>query len=127
MKLILRIAVVFGIINLLDVGYIAVLLRHMHSGAPLNSTSLLLQGASTLVYMIVLCGTTQISNDNNARRIASIDEEREKSNTLLQEVLEVAASVRQNSTKAAEHIRQLSQYVDSTVSELDGIAREFDT
>ena len=41
----------------------------------------------------------------------------------MQEVLEVAASVRQNSTKAAEHIRQLSQYVDSTVSELDGIAQ----
>lgn len=123
MKLILRIAVVFGMINLLDVGYIAVLLRHMHSGAPLNSTSLLLQGASVVVYMIVLCGTTQISNDNNARKIASIDEEREKSNTLLQEVLEVAASVRQNSTEAAEHIRQLSQYVDATVSELDGIAQ----
>ncbi|MFG6367414.1 MAG: methyl-accepting chemotaxis protein [Lachnospiraceae bacterium] len=123
MKLILGIAVIFGMINLLDVGYIAVLLKHMHSGAPFNSTSLLLQGASTVVYMIVLCGTTQISNDNNARKIASIDEERQKSTVLLQEVLEVAASVRQNSTEAAEHIRQLSQYVDSTVSELDGIAQ----
>ena len=60
---------------------------------------------------------------HNARKIASIDEERQKSTVLLQEVLEVAASVRQNSTEAAEHIRQLSQYVDSTVSELDGIAQ----
>ena len=123
MKLILRIAVVFGMINLLDVAYIAVLLKHMHSGVPLNSTSLLLQGASVVVYMIVLCGTTYISNDNNIKKIVSIDEERKKSNALLKEVLDVAASVKQNSTEAAEHIRQLSQYVDSTASELDGIAQ----
>ena len=123
MKLILRIAIIFGTINLFDVAYIVGMLKHMHSGVPVNSISLLLQGASVVVYMIVLCGTTQISNDNNTRKIASIGEEREKSNTLLREVLEVASSVRQNSTEAAEHIRQLSQYVDSTVSELDAIAQ----
>ncbi len=123
MKLILRIAIIFDTINLFDVAYIVGMLKHMHSGVPVNSISLLLQGASVVVYMIVLCGTTQISNDNNTRKIASIDEEREKSNTLLREVLEVASSVRQNSTEAAEHIRQLSQYVDSTVSELDAIAQ----
>lgn len=122
-KLILRIAVVFGVINLMDVGYTAVVLGHMHSGAPLNSTSMLLQGASTVVYMIVLCGTTQISNDNNTKKIASIDMEREKSNALLNEVLDVVAFVKRDSAKAAEHIRQLSKYVDSTVAELDGIAQ----
>ncbi len=122
-KLILRIAVVFGAINLMDVGYTAAVLGHMHSGAPLNSTSMLLQGASTVVYMIVLCGTTQISNDNNTKKISSIDREREKSNALLNEVLDVAAFVKRDSAKAAEHIRQLSQYVDSTVAELGGIAQ----
>ena len=122
-KLILRIAVIFGAINVLDVGYIAAVLGHMHSGAPLNSTSLLLQGASSVVYMIVLCGTTQISNDNNAKKISSIDKEREKSDTLLSEVLEVVFCVKRDSKEAAEHIRQLSRYVDSTVSELDGIAQ----
>lgn len=121
-KLILRIAVVFGGINVVDVFCIAVVLGHMHSGVPLNSTSLLLQGASVVVYMIVLCGTTQISNDNNARKIASIHQEKEKSTALLNEVLRVAVSVKQNSAEAAEHIRQLNQYVDSTVSELRDIA-----
>ncbi len=121
-KLILRIAVIFGAINVVDVFYIAVVLGHMHSGAPLNSTSLLLQGASAVVYMIVLCGTTQISNDNNAKKIENINQEKEKSTALLNEVLRVVASVRQDSTEAAEHIRQLSQDVDSTVSELGGIA-----
>ena len=121
-KLILGIAVVFGGINVADVIYIAAVLRHMHSGAPINSTSLLLQGASIVVYMIVLCGTTHISNDNNAKKIANIQEEKEKSTQLLEEVLQVAVSVKENCTGAAEHIRQLSQYVDATVSELDGIA-----
>lgn len=121
-KLILRIAVVFGAINVIDVFYIAAVLRHMHSGAALNSTSLLLQGASAVVYMIVLCGTTQISNDNNAKKIASINQEKEKSTTLLNEVLNIVASVKQNSAEAAEHIRQLSQCVDSTTSELNDIA-----
>ena len=68
MKLILRIAIIFGTINLFDVAYIVGMLKHMHSGVPVNSISLLLQGASVVVYMIVLCGTTQISNDNNTRR-----------------------------------------------------------
>ena len=121
-KLILGIAVIFGGINVADVIYIATILGHAHSGAPLNSTSLLLQGASSVVYMIVLCGTTHISNDNNAKKIASIRAEKEKSMQLLQEVLHVAGSVRENCTGAAEHIRQLSRYVDSTVSELNGIA-----
>lgn len=121
-KLILGIAVVFGGINVVDVVYIAAVLRHMHSGTPLNQTSLLLQGASIVVYMVVLCGTTQISNDNNAKKIESINQEKEKSTALLNEVLNVAASVRQNCTGAAEHISQLSRYVDSTVTELGEIA-----
>lgn len=122
LKLILRIAIVFGAINVVDVIYIVAVLGQMHSGAPINSTSLLLQGASAVVYMIVLCGTTHISNDNNARKIASINQEKERSTALLSEVLEVAACVRQNSAEAAEHIRQLSRDVDSTVSELGDIA-----
>ncbi len=121
-RLILVIAMVFGGINIIDIFYIAAILGHTHSGAPINSTSLLLQGASTVVYMLVLCGTTHISNDNNTKKIASINAEKEKSMELLNEVLHVAASVKQNCTKAADHISKLSQYVDSTVSELDGIA-----
>ena len=121
-KLILGIAVIFGGINVADLIYIGAVLGHMHSGAPLNTSSFLLQGASIIVYLIVLCGTTQISNDNNSKKIASINQEKEKSTHLLDEVLNIAALVKQNCNEAAEHIRQLSQYVDSTVSELHGIA-----
>ena len=121
-KLVLAIAFIFGGINLADILYVSVMLGHSHSGAALNGISLLLQGASIVVYMTVLCGTTRVSNDNNTKKMASIQEEKEKSTQLLEEVLKVAASVKENCTGAAEHIRQLSQYVESTVSELDGIA-----
>ncbi len=92
-RLVLLIAVIFGGINIVDVAYVGAVSGQMHSGAPVNSTSLLLQGASIIVYMIVLCGTTLISNDNNARKIAGISQEKEKSTALLDEVLKIVASV----------------------------------
>lgn len=121
-KMVLRIAVVFGLINLADIIYLVAVLGHMHSGAPLNSTSLLLQGASVVVYLIVLCGTTRISNDNNAQKIAGIKEEQEKSASLLEEVLKVAVAVKQNSANAEVHIRELSECAASTALELENIA-----
>ncbi len=121
-KVVLRIAVIFGTINIVDVICLIAVLGHMHSGGPLNSTSLLLQGASVVVYMIVLCGTTKISNDNNASKIAGLKEEQEKGAALLEEVLRVAVAVKQNSVEAGMHIRELSEHVASTASELSNIA-----
>lgn len=106
----------------MDVICLVAVLGHMHSGAPLNSTSLLLQGASAVVYLIVLCGTTKISNENNALKIAGIKKEQEKSAALLDEVLRVAVAVKQNSVEAETHIRELSEHVASTASELENIA-----
>lgn len=122
-RLVLLIAVIFGGINIVDVAYVGAVSGQMHSGAPVNSTSLLLQGASIIVYMIVLCGTTLISNDNNARKIAGISQEKEKSTALLDEVLKIVASVKQNCNEASEHIRQLTRDVEFTVTQLDGIAQ----
>lgn len=121
-KVVLRIAIAFGAINIVDVLYAALILRHAHSGAPLDMATVMLQAAAVEVYVIVLCSTTRISNSNNAARIANLKEEQEKGAELLQEVLKVAVAVKQNSTEAGEHIRQLSQYVDSTASELGDIA-----
>ncbi len=121
-RVVLQIAVVFGAINVVDVICLVAVLGHMHSGVPLNSTSLILQGASVVVYLIVLCGTTKISNENNAAKIAGLKEEQEKSAALLDEVLRVAVAVKQNSANAETHIRDLSEYVASTAMELSNIA-----
>ncbi|MCI8300269.1 MAG: hypothetical protein HFI69_07960 [Lachnospiraceae bacterium] len=121
-KLILRITVVYSLITAADLVYTAAVLKHMHSGVALNSTSLLVQGASVIVYLIVLCGTTKISNRNNDVRIASLSEEKEHSARLLQDVLKVAQAVKKNSSQAEEYIRILGRDVDSTAQALSGIS-----
>lgn len=121
-RLIFTVAIAFGTINLLDIGYAALILGHMHSGAELNSTSLLLQGACVTVYMIVLCGTTKISNENNSMKLENIREEKEKGASLLEDVLRVAALTRENSIAAGEYIESLSQEVASTAATLQDIS-----
>ena len=64
-KIVMTIGIVFGSVNIADVLYVVLGKGCLHSGDPLNSTSLLLQGASVVVYLIVLCGTTRISNSSN--------------------------------------------------------------
>lgn len=121
-KVILRIAVVFGAINVADLVYAVAFLKHMHSGNQWDSASFLLQGASVLVYLTVLCGTTKLSNRNNDLRIASLNEEKEKSAGLLEDVLEVVSVVRKNSQEAEEYIKALSQNIASASSALGDIS-----
>ncbi len=115
-KVILGIALAFGAINMADLVYAVAILKHMHSGKEWDTASMLLQGASVLVYLAVLCGTTKLSNKNNDLRIASLNEEKEKSAGLLRDVLEVVSVVRQNSAQAEEYIQILGQNIASASS-----------
>lgn len=121
-KVILGIAVAFGAINIADLVYAVTILKHMHSGKEWDLASFLLQGASVLVYLAVLCGTTKLSNKNNDLRIASLNEEKEKSAGLLRDVLEVVSVVRQNSAQAEEYIKILGQNIASASSALGDIS-----
>lgn len=121
-KLILRIAIVYGTGTVIDLIYLAAVKKSLPSGAELDSTSLLIQGATVIIYLIVLCGTTKISNRNNDDKISNLNEEKEKSNQLLEDVLNVAQAVKDNSAKAGEYINLLSQNVDTTAQALAGIS-----
>lgn len=121
-QFVLRIAAAYSLVNVADIIYIAAIKKQLHSGAELNSTSLLIQGATVIVYLIVLCGTTRISNRNNEMRIASLNEEKEHSARLLEDVLKVAQAVKDNSAKAGEYIKILGRDVESTAQALSGIS-----
>ena len=121
-KVILGIALAFGAINMADLVYAVAILKHMHSGKEWDTASMLLQGASVLVYLAVLCGTTKLSNKNNDLRIASLNEEKEKSAGLLRDVLEVVSVVRQNSAQVEEYIQILGQNIASASSALGDIS-----
>lgn len=121
-KIVLIIAVLFGAINLLDVLYAAVIMGHMHSGAAIEATSLLLQGACGEVFLIGLCSVTRISNSNNDAKIQNINQEKEKSASLLSDVLSVVGVVKKNAAQAEAYISSLDDNVRSTASALNNIS-----
>lgn len=122
-RMILLGAIGFGAINLADMIYVVAIMKHMHSGAPLESTSLLIQGACVFVYLLVICYSTKISNKNNAIKMESLKAERNKSNELLKDVLKIASAVRENTQKASGFIGELGEDVDVTTSAMEEIAK----
>lgn len=120
--MIVRGAIAFSVINVGDLIYVALVLKHHRSGVPLNSTNLLIQGACILMYMFVICNTTRISNRNNALKIEGVRAEQEKNTSLLQDVLQVASAVRENSREASNYIRELGKDVDMTTNAMEEIA-----
>ena len=122
-KIVMTIGIVFGSVNIADVLYVVLGKGCLHSGDPLNSTSLLLQGASVVVYLIVLCGTTRISNSSNASKLESIRKEKENSAKLLSDVLQVVDTVKQNTAEAQDYIRELGEDVKTTAGTLSDISQ----
>ena len=120
--MIVRGAIAFSVINIADLIYVALVLKHHRSGVPLNSTSLLIQGACILMYMFVICNTTRISNRNNELKIAGVKAEQEKNASLLQDILQVASAVRENSREASNYIQELGRDVDMTTEAMGEIA-----
>lgn len=121
-KIIRTIVILFGTVNILDILYVILIMKHMHSGLPINSTSLLIQGASTIVFLFALLGVTQLSNANNNSKIQKINEEKEKSSFLLEDVLRVVSVVRTNTSKVKECMDALGQATSSTSEALNNIS-----
>ncbi|MCM1101274.1 MAG: methyl-accepting chemotaxis protein [Clostridium sp.] len=122
-KMIVRGAVAFSLINIIDLIYVIFVLGEHRSGVPLNTTCLLIQGACILMYMFVICNTTKISNRNNAIKIENINSEKEKSAAMLQDILQVAAAVRESSREACGYIQELGKDVDMTTNAMGEIAQ----
>lgn len=120
--MIVRGAIAFAAINVVDMIYIAAFLKHLHSGAALNGTSLLIQGACIVVYMLVICNCTKISNAIHARQMDNVNEGKEQTNHLLEDVLQLAAKVRENSREASNFIQELGRDVDITTGAMEEIA-----
>jgi len=116
-KVVLRIAVILGAINVADVFYLVVVLGHMHSGAPLNSTSLFLQVASAVIYLFVLCEITKISNENNTQKNAAIKEEQERSAVLFEEVLRVSLKQNNNNADSIEKQTVMTENIQNMIFE----------
>ena len=123
LKLATMTAIGFGVVNVADVLYCALIKGSMHSGDPINSTTFLLQAAAACIFGFVLWGTTRISNDNNDSKIAKANEAAAKNEALLKEVLTVVEVVKKNTTEADACMDSLSENIESTASALNEIAQ----
>lgn len=121
-KLIKLMSLVFGGINVFGIVYMITVLKHMPSGVPLDSTTMLVQGASVIVFFIVLCGTTRISNSNNKEKLDAINAEKEQNEQLLLDVFNVVNTVKQNTQEADEFISVLGENISSTANALNDIS-----
>lgn len=121
-KIVGMIAIVFGTINIADVLYIVFIMKHMHSGGTINKTTILLQAASVIIYLVGLCGATKLSNLNNRNKIEAVNAEKEKGTQLLSAILEVVDTVKKASAQAKECMGELNEAVASTANALCNIS-----
>ena len=119
----LIIGAIFTLINVADVIYVAAVLKHMHSGAEINTTSFILQVATVAVFCYTVTGASYISNKNNEIRLAEVAGERAKNEQLLKEVLEIAKVVKEDSVEAGRYMNVLSDNVENTAIALNDISQ----
>ena len=121
-NVVLRGTIAFSAINILDVLYYALILKQHHSKAPLNTTTMILQVATSVVFAIVSYQITQIANKNNNAKLESIHEEKQKGDKLLEDVLHIVQKVQSNTSQAEEYMNSLSADVSMQADSMSDIS-----
>lgn len=94
----------------------------MPSGLPLDLSTVLLQVAGIGLYLIAMCEVTKISNRINTEKLNEIEHEKSQSDTLLKDVLDIAAAVKENSVTANEYIASVKDATRQTATALRDIS-----
>lgn len=95
----------------------------MASGLPLETSTLLLHLLGVALYLVSVCEVTKISNRINSKKLEEIDQEKGQSENLLQDVLEIASAVKENSTAAGDKIASLLEATARTSEALEEISQ----
>ena len=103
-----------GLVNIADIVYTFIMIGQFRSGLPMEIPVLLLRIGSVLLSLVALIGTTKLANRNNSEKIESIKKEQEKSSRLLEVIVPVVKSVRENALEVNETMDALSSNVDDT-------------
>ncbi|MGN0143463.1 MAG: methyl-accepting chemotaxis protein [Clostridium sp.] len=129
-KFMLRVSMGVIIINTIDIISITLIKKQLPSGLPLDYSFITIRAASTLIYFLAICGivymTAKFTNANSKQ----INDERDKANLLLKEVLSVASIVKENSVQASNIISELNicsntiSYALKDISERNNINAE---
>jgi len=120
-KFIIITSVILALANIADMIYIIAVLGAFRSGMEFEIPVTLLRLGSVIISLIALIGTTSRSNKNNAAKIESVKVEQEKSQQLVDIIVPVVKSVRQNSTEVTDAMDSLNGNIDSTAQILEDI------
>lgn len=103
--------------------YIAFSLKRgtLPSGAECNFKSLGVQAITVLVFAVVMCICTSVYKKINQEKIERINQEKEKSDSLLRDVLAIAAVVKKNSEDTNTLIEELDASTRTTLNALNEI------
>lgn len=126
-KLSLRLSLIMGILNIIDMLYMGFVLGTTHSGLPISPTDIMVRTLVMALYCIFFCTVTRVAKQINDTRLKQAQIAQEKSNEILEEVLTIAKKVKENSSVAGNRIEELVEYVNSTADELDGISQANNT
>lgn len=126
-KLSLAVGIGFSVLNGADIFRICFILKAMHSGAPLNTTSLFIQAAAIPIYSFMLVACTKMSIKNNNLKLDSVKLEQQKSQSLLRDVLEIVSVVKTNSAKVNNNMVLLGEDIEATAGALNDINLGNDT
>ena len=94
----------------------------MNSGMDIAASTLILQMASIVVTMAVVCSITKLATQLNNEKVSHARANQEKSETLLEEILHISKQVKENSSTAASLMEELQQSTVSTANALDEIS-----
>lgn len=115
-------SILFALANISDVIYTCVVIGTFRSGMELEVPVLLLRMGSVIISLAALIGTTSRANKNNNDKIMSVKTEQEKSTQLLDVIVPVVKSVRENSIEVNATMDELSTTVDNTSELLNDIS-----
>jgi len=121
-KFILTTSVLIGLANIADIIVMIATLGTFRSGMALEVPVMLLRLGSVLISLAALIGTTSRANRNNDEKLKSIKDEQEKSSQLVDVIVPVVKSVRENSEEVNVAMDALQVKVDESEMLLSDIA-----
>lgn len=95
----------------------------MNSGIDITTSTLILQLATVVLTMVVVCAITKLAAQLNSEKVSRALTNQQKSETLLEEILHISKQVKGNSSTAASLMEELQQ---STISTANAIGRDID-
>ena len=107
--------------NALYVGYCAAK-GHWISGAPVDSTAAMIQLGCIAGYVGFLIAVAFFANLFNEEKIKKIEENKEKIQALLNNVMLIASDVKSNANKGSKYMDELNESVDNTSNIFQEIA-----